>query len=139
MKGVVEQLQNPLLVCKFQSYFGVEKVREVEVDKNGSWNAVEDQSSLKTFQMRNGNSVERNTIYFKVEVQYWITFYDPFILSKVTNKFWYRLFILGSLLGHELWYAFFYSFLFWNVDAMVARKVLFSGNIIFYVGQVDFA
>ena len=55
---------------------------------------------------------------------------------QISNKFWYHLFLLGSLLGHEAWYAFVYSFLFWNVDGSVGRRVMLVGNFLFYIGQV---
>ena len=38
---IVSTLQDPSLVCRFQSYFGVVKLAEVENDKKYSWVATE--------------------------------------------------------------------------------------------------
>eukprot|EP00092_Neocalanus_flemingeri_P036255 GFUD01039474.1.p1 GENE.GFUD01039474.1~~GFUD01039474.1.p1 ORF type:complete len:431 (+),score=81.96 GFUD01039474.1:234-1526(+) len=150
MRNLFTFLQDPSLVCQFQAYFGVEKIAEVEHVKSGSWIATElgedcldmskkiDKSKdvtnniLETAQNQNGirsskrkeqdntnqNDKGQNVVYY-----------------KITNRFWYHLFILGSLLGHEAWYAFVYSFLFWNVDAAVGRRVILVGNFLFYIGQ----
>ena len=41
MRNFLKPLQDPSLVCQFQSYFGVEKLAEVENVKNGAWIASE--------------------------------------------------------------------------------------------------
>ena len=41
MRNIVSTLQDPSLVCRFQSYFGVIKLAEVENDKKYSWVATE--------------------------------------------------------------------------------------------------
>ena len=45
MRNFLSFLQDPSLVCRFQSYFGVEKVAEIEHVKNGSWIATEIQEN----------------------------------------------------------------------------------------------
>ena len=51
------------------------------------------------------------------------------------NKFWYHLFKFGGFLGEEVAYALLYSFLIWNVDSVVGRRVFLVGMLTFYIGQ----
>lgn len=53
----------------------------------------------------------------------------------VLNKFWYWLFIIGTELGDEVFYATFIPFWFWNVDGAVGRRVIFLWSIVMYIGQ----
>jgi sphingosine-1-phosphate phosphatase 1 len=46
------------------------------------------------------------------------------------------LFRLGSQLGDENFYAFFFSFWFWNIDGAVGRRVILVWNLVMYIGQV---
>ncbi|KAL1139844.1 hypothetical protein AAG570_006821 [Ranatra chinensis] len=54
----------------------------------------------------------------------------------VTNKFWYYLFILGTELGDEVFYAVFIPFWFWNIDGAVGRRVVMVWAVVMYVGQL---
>ena len=58
------------------------------------------------------------------------------IIFQITNYFWYLLFRLGSQLGDETFYAFFFSFWFWNIDGAVGRRVILVWNLVMYIGQV---
>lgn len=143
MRNLVSCLQDPSLVYRFQSYFGVVKLAEVEKDKTCSWVATEVKGkypeiekestenhngarSTKLKEESNGNG---HVCAEDIKAKHSIVYY------RITNKFWYHLFLLGSLLGHEAWYAFVYSFLFWNVDGSVGRRVMLVGNFLFYIGQ----
>lgn len=53
----------------------------------------------------------------------------------VTNKLWYYLFIIGTELGDEIFYACFIPFWFWNVDGFVGRRFVFVWMTLMYVGQ----
>lgn len=53
---------------------------------------------------------------------------------EVTNKFWYYLFLIGTGLGDELFYASFIPFWFWNVDGFVGRRFVLVWTIIMYMG-----
>jgi hypothetical protein len=53
----------------------------------------------------------------------------------VTNKFWYYLFKFGTGLGDEVFYAFWFSFWFWNVDGAVGRRVVLLWGILMYIGE----
>lgn len=53
----------------------------------------------------------------------------------ITNRFWYYLFVLGTELGDEIFYATMIPFWFWNVDGAVGRRVVCVWSLIMYVGQ----
>ena len=55
----------------------------------------------------------------------------------MNSKFWYKLFKFGSFLGEEVCYAILFSFLVWNVDSLVGRRVFLVGYLTFYIGQVS--
>ncbi|CAO1332999.1 unnamed protein product [Diamesa serratosioi] len=54
---------------------------------------------------------------------------------SIQNKFWYYLFIIGTELGDEIFYATFIPFYFWNIDSAVGRRLVFMWAVIMYVGQ----
>lgn len=53
----------------------------------------------------------------------------------ITNRFWYYLFVLGTELGDEIFYATMIPFWFWNVDGAVGRRVVFVWSAVMYIGQ----
>lgn len=53
----------------------------------------------------------------------------------ITNRFWYYLFVLGTELGDEIFYATMIPFWFWNVDGAVGRRVVCVWSLVMYVGQ----
>lgn len=53
----------------------------------------------------------------------------------VTNKLWYYIFIIGTELGDEIFYACFIPFWFWNVDGFVGRRFVFVWAALMYIGQ----
>lgn len=60
---------------------------------------------------------------------------DPVPGITVTNKFWYYLFIIGTELGDETFYACFIPFWFWNVDGVVGRRFVLVWATLMYLGQ----
>lgn len=54
---------------------------------------------------------------------------------RVTNKFWYFLFVFGTALGDEVFYASFIPFWFWNIDGAVGRRVVLVWTIVMYIGK----
>lgn len=52
----------------------------------------------------------------------------------VGNRFWYYLFMLGTNLGDEIFYASFIPFWFWNIDGAVGRRVVFIWTFVMYIG-----
>uniref|UniRef100_A0A1B6HP62 Phosphatidic acid phosphatase type 2/haloperoxidase domain-containing protein n=1 Tax=Homalodisca liturata TaxID=320908 RepID=A0A1B6HP62_9HEMI len=53
----------------------------------------------------------------------------------ITIKFWYYLFLFGTYLGDEVFYASFIPFWFWNIDGAVGRRIVMVWTIIMYIGQ----
>lgn len=54
---------------------------------------------------------------------------------RINNKFWYYLFLIGTELGDEIFYATMIPFWFWNIDGAVGRRVVFVWSIVMYIGQ----
>lgn len=54
---------------------------------------------------------------------------------RVQNKFLYYLFIIGTELGDENFYACFIPCWFWNVDGAVGRRFVFVWALLMYIGQ----
>lgn len=53
----------------------------------------------------------------------------------ITNRFWYYLFVLGTEMGDEIFYAATIPFWFWNVDGAVGRRVVLVWATVMYIGQ----
>jgi sphingosine-1-phosphate phosphatase 1 len=53
----------------------------------------------------------------------------------ITNWGWYYLFVLGTALGDEIFYASFIPFWFWNIDGAVGRRVVLVWTVIMYIGN----
>lgn len=53
----------------------------------------------------------------------------------IENRLLYYLFTCGTELGNELFYISFFPFLMWNVDALVARRLIILWVWVMYVGQ----
>lgn len=53
----------------------------------------------------------------------------------INNRLLYYIFTCGTELGNELFYISFFPFLVWNVDALVARRLIILWVWVMYVGQ----
>lgn len=53
----------------------------------------------------------------------------------IKYKFWYYFFISVTYLGDVAGYALVLPFLFWNVDAVIARKLVLVWTAVMYVGK----
>lgn len=53
---------------------------------------------------------------------------------RVKYKFWYYLFLFGTHLGDIVGYAVFLPFLFWNIDGVIARKLVLVWTAVMYIG-----
>lgn len=150
MWSIVEYLKKPELVVTVQEWFGVEYSNsELEkhienedkfYDKNILQNTQRNRYSnypehkkhrrkqseesgcvTNSKELQSGTENERN---------------DSAQGYRITNKFWFYLFIIGTELGDELFYATMIPFWFWNVDGAVGRRVVFVWSVIMYIGQV---
>lgn len=141
MSAFVEYLKSPELVVKVQEFFGIEYLhaycdekidsftREGKVNgkvglqqqvSNGDLTSLDEDSS--------GSSTSSGNGYNKHQVRK----DKPY---RVTNKFWYYLFIIGTELGDEIFYATFIPFWFWNIDSAVGRRVIMVWSAVMYVGR----
>lgn len=53
----------------------------------------------------------------------------------IKYKYWYYFFISLTTLGDVIGYALVFPFLFWNVDGVIARKLVLIWTVIMYVGM----
>lgn len=53
----------------------------------------------------------------------------------IHNKFLFYLFTFGTELGNEMFFIIFFPFLFWNVDALVSRRLIVVWAWNLFVGQ----
>ncbi|XP_054617257.1 sphingosine-1-phosphate phosphatase 1-like [Dunckerocampus dactyliophorus] len=53
----------------------------------------------------------------------------------VHNKFFFYLFTFGTELGNEMFFIIFFPFLFWNIDALVSRRLIVVWAWNLFVGQ----
>ncbi|XP_034755416.1 sphingosine-1-phosphate phosphatase 1-like isoform X2 [Etheostoma cragini] len=53
----------------------------------------------------------------------------------IHNKFLFYLFTFGTELGNEMFFIIFFPFLFWNVDALVSRRLIIVWAWNLFVGQ----
>ena len=54
---------------------------------------------------------------------------------RITNWFWYYVFLFGTQLGDENCYTLLFSFWFWNIDGAVGRRLYLVFNFVMYIGQ----
>lgn len=120
MRNLIKNLKSPELVVQIQEFFGVEYVSGGKRRKN---------STEVKHQQQNGGSVNKKFIDNSNNVN---KNDEGYIIN---NKFWYYLFIIGTELGDEIFYASFIPFWFWNIDSAVGRRVIFLWSIVMYIGQ----
>ncbi|XP_047001563.1 sphingosine-1-phosphate phosphatase 2-like [Schistocerca americana] len=159
MDGIVEYLKSPSLVAKIQLYFGVfpKKVLYDKCELNGltkSLNTLQSKSACNIHNrvgnqcsgvVSNGRSDSEGLIGTESKQDCPETDVDDETVSSeseteasdyvVTKLFWHYLFIVGTALGDEIFYASFIPFWFWNIDGAVGRRVVLVWAIIMYIGQ----
>lgn len=143
MWSIVEYLKRPELVVAVQEWFGVEYINN---DENAELICDDDRSiefdcqkhlssneSTKGTHKRNISS--ESTASESSEYGNGKGMENINLGYRITNKFWYYLFIIGTELGDELFYATMIPFWFWNIDGAVGRRVVFVWSVVMYVGQ----
>ncbi|CAB0006606.1 unnamed protein product, partial [Nesidiocoris tenuis] len=118
----IERLKDPYLVLSIQKYFGV-------LPKVKTGRFVD-----KTHPAANGNTPPGAVSSSEDdELQYTSGSDSEDKEYAITNKFWYFLFVLGTELGDEIFYASFIPFWFWNIDGAVGRRVVMVWSIVMCV------
>ncbi|GAB0099312.1 sphingosine-1-phosphate phosphatase 1 [Sergentomyia squamirostris] len=122
MREFIEYLKSPDLVVKVQEFFGIQYLVKDPLVKQINGNATHVESSAeKKENPTNSSDHDDNS---GEEQRY-----------RITNKFWYWLFIVGTEFGDEIFYASFIPFWFWNIDGAVGRRMVMVWAIVMYVGQ----
>lgn len=147
LSDVMEHLKDPALVAEVQSYFGVERVTPSKQTTEILKSSLQSNGSDSTVHKRNVKNAAKEAVpeppspvpnseedsdsedNFSSDVDAEACGY------RITKKFWFYLFTLGTALGDELFYATFIPFWFWNVDGAVGRRMVLVWCINMYVGK----
>ncbi|RZF38744.1 hypothetical protein LSTR_LSTR014298 [Laodelphax striatellus] len=132
MFSIVNYLRDPRLVLGVQRYFGVQSKSSLKKDddcvsnslKNDDCPRTSENGSIRSAKKHQKQDTSLNSNSHNDEGDY-----------IITNLFWYYLFVFGTELGDEIFYATFIPFWFWNVDGAVGRRVVMVWTIIMYIGQ----
>lgn len=139
MSSLMEYLKSPELVVEIQEFFGIEYLNKsvLQNSKNIDYENFQNNDETKKLRKRkiSDESVKSNQSTdnsFSSDDQE-----SPAqkLTYKVRNKFWYYVFIIGTALGDEIFYATFIPFWFWNVDGAVGRRIIFVWSTCMYVGE----
>lgn len=129
IESLTGTLHSPVLVAKFQRYFGVDLLTSDQDEmkqwkrggdlsiKNGKSNDYQDDIQSSDLSSGGEGDVKNNVFYV------------------IRNKFWFYLFSFGAGLGYEVFYATFFPFWFWNIDGAVGRRMVLVWVLIMYIGQ----
>lgn len=139
MFNLIEYLKSPELVVQIQEFFGIEYLNKnfIENSKNIDYeNYQKNDDKNKLHKRKNSDeSIKSNQSTdngFSSDDQ---ENPEQKLTYKVRNKFWYYVFIIGTALGDEIFYATFIPFWFWNVDGAVGRRIIFVWSTCMYVGE----
>lgn len=148
MWKVIDYLKDPYLVVYVQNYFGVRSSKDLKhlrSNKSSSERNVnksnQNANGLHQENKKHSSHIFQNSDTLLNEIKNVID--EPFSSESeteikdyvVTNWFWYYLFVFGTLLGDEVFYASFIPFWFWNIDGAVGRRIVMVWAIIMYIGM----
>lgn len=119
--AAIEYLKRAELVISVQEWFGVEYRNKI--DDTEDENCAKNRSN-RPKNIPSGDDIEKEKNVSNINSN-----------VRITNKFWYYLFIIGTEFGDELFYATMIPFWFWNIDGAVGRRVVFVWSIVMYIGQ----
>lgn len=139
---IIEYLKDPLLVIKVQNFFGVTYKSNQSTDENESSEVVHsdrlerenEESDIKQHKRIPSNISSSSQSSYDTDSSGESGEKDAVELS-INNKFWYYLFVLGTELGDEIFYATFIPFWFWNIDGAVGRRVVLVWTVVMYIGE----
>uniref|UniRef100_A0A1L8DYC7 Putative sphingoid base-phosphate phosphatase n=1 Tax=Nyssomyia neivai TaxID=330878 RepID=A0A1L8DYC7_9DIPT len=123
MREYIEYLKDPELVVKCQEFFGIQykdRAPKVTATNGSSGGLRKEKISPKKTAEHDGDDSSSS---------------EEELRCRITNKFWYYLFVLGTELGDEIFYASFIPFWFWNIDGAVGRRMVMVWALVMYVGQ----
>uniref|UniRef100_T1I6Q3 AcidPPc domain-containing protein n=1 Tax=Rhodnius prolixus TaxID=13249 RepID=T1I6Q3_RHOPR len=133
----IDYLKDPYLVLEVQKFFGVYPVIDKNLKKqfknSSNGNLVQSRKKDNNSAITNSGSLNKNSD----DTESAITSGSDTETKDyvVTNKFWYYLFVFGTELGDEIFYASFIPFWFWNIDGAVGRRVVMVWTLIMCIGK----
>ncbi|XP_053612604.1 sphingosine-1-phosphate phosphatase 1-like [Plodia interpunctella] len=134
--SIITYLQDPLLVVKVQNFFGVIYNRHVQNNDTSVINSdrlerLVEENDLKQHKRIPSNTSTSSQSSYETDS----SVEREEIECTINNKFWYYLFVVGTALGDEIFYATFIPFWFWNIDGAVGRRVVLVWTVVMYIGQ----
>lgn len=150
MWSIIEYLKDPYLVLKVQHFYGIRKIESPVHEDNSVRSSVSDQrdkGGINDFISKPSDTslseLNQNGVLLRAKKKTHHSDCEDVVSSDsetesryftITNWFWYYLFIFGTELGDEIFYATFIPFWFWNIDGAVGRRVVMVWTIIMYIG-----
>ncbi|CAK1601426.1 unnamed protein product [Parnassius mnemosyne] len=138
-EDIIEYLKDPLLVIKVQNFFGViykniSTEDSSEVVYSERLEKKTEEFDIKQHKRIPSNLSSSSQSSYDTDTSGESTGKDE-VVCHISNKFWYWLFVLGTALGDEIFYATFIPFWFWNIDGAVGRRVVLVWTVVMYIGQ----
>lgn len=141
-ENMIEYLKDPLLVVKVQNFFGViykrtscnDSSEVIHSDRLDRENEEHDIKQHKRIPSNTSSSSQTSQSSCDTDSSAEVR---EEVECQISNKFWYYLFVLGTALGDEIFYATFIPFWFWNVDGAVGRRVILVWTIVMYIGTYN--
>ncbi|XP_026314109.1 sphingosine-1-phosphate phosphatase 2-like [Hyposmocoma kahamanoa] len=134
-ENIIEYLKDPLLVVKVQNFFGViynkRSVRDNECEVVHSERLEREKEDFDLTHKRIPSNTSSSSSSYDTDTSAEVDEVE----CHIENKFWYYLFVIGTALGDEIFYATFIPFWFWNIDGAVGRRVVLVWTIVMYIGQ----
>lgn len=138
---IIEYLKDPFLVIKVQNFFGVTyksnqstQNESSEVLHSDRLERLNDELDLKQHKRIPSNISSSSQSSCDTDTSGDSGGKDA-VECSINNKFWYWLFVLGTELGDEIFYATFIPFWFWNIDGAVGRRVVLVWTVVMYIGK----
>lgn len=139
-EDLIEYLKDPLLVVKVQNFFGV-IYKNISIDKStdivnsGPLPRRNSDVDIRQHKRIPSNISNSSQSSYDTDTSAESTSKDE-VECHISNKFWYWLFVIGTALGDEIFYATFIPFWFWNIDGAVGRRVILVWTVVMYIGTV---
>ncbi|XP_059617070.1 sphingosine-1-phosphate phosphatase 2-like [Phlebotomus argentipes] len=130
VREFLESLKSPHLVVKVQEFFGI--VYKDEPQTPASSNGVTKSPRRRRTAEK---STDKETARSHESKDDDSSAAEEELRCRITNRFWYYLFVVGTELGDEIFYASFIPFWFWNIDGAVGRRMVMVWALVMYVGQ----
>lgn len=136
--NIIEYLKDPLLVVKVQNFFGViYKSNQKQSDSSevihSDRHDRDDEDDIRQHKRIPSNISSSSQSSYDTDTS--ADSGKDEVVCQVNNVFWYYLFVLGTELGDELFYATFIPFWFWNIDGAVGRRVVLVWTVVMYIGK----